>query len=148
MDIKNFIARAQLSLACEPASDNPDLHPEEVPESCDHFKCALRGRTHEMEFHFTSPPNEGPPRIEDAARYLGAVAAEYESCDDMLDWADEYGFDPGHIDTRNAYDSIARLTRDLWRLVGDELYDELRRGVEIEQAVDMAWAGFESSGRG
>jgi hypothetical protein len=32
-------------------------------------------------------------------------------------------------------------------MIGDDLYDELRRDVEIEQAVDMAWAGFESSGR-
>lgn len=148
MDIDNFITRAQLSLACEPSSENPDLHPDEVPEECDHFKCTLRGRTHEMEFHFTCPVNGGPPRIEDATRYLGAVAAEYESCDDILDWADEYGFDPGHMDTRGAYDAIARLTRDLWRIVGDDMYDELRRDVEIEQAVDMAWAGFETSGRG
>ena len=43
--------------------------------------------------------------------------------------------------------AIARLTRDLWRIVGDDMYDELRRGVEIEQAVDMAWAGFQNYGR-
>ena len=62
----------------------------------------------------------------------------------MLEWATEYGFDPGNIDTRNAFDAIARLTRDLWRMTGDDMYHELRRGVEIEQAVDMAWAGFQS----
>jgi len=147
MDIDSFITRAQLTLTSEPSADNPDLHLDEVPEDCDHFKCALRGRTHEMEFYFTCPPNEGPPRIQDATRYLGAVAAEYESCDDILDWANQYGFDPGHMDTRSAFDAIARLTRDLWRMVGDDMYDELRHAVEIEQAVDMAWAGFESSGR-
>ena len=147
MDIDNFITRAQLSLDCEPSDENTDLHPEEIPEDCDHFKCALRGRTHEMEFYFTCPPGGGPPRIQDATRYLGAAAAEYEGCDDMLEWADEYGFDPGHMHTRGAFDAIARLTRDLWRIVGDDMYDELRRGVEIEQAVDMAWAGFQNYGR-
>jgi len=144
MDIDNFIARAQLSLTCEPSEQNTDLHRAEIPEDCDHFKCALRGRTHEMEFYFTCPRDGGPPRIEDAIRYLGAVAAEFEGCDDMLEWATEYGFDPGNIDTRNAFDAIARLTRDLWRMTGDDMYHELRRGVEIEQAVDMAWAGFQS----
>jgi len=145
MDIQNYIARAHLSLSSETASDNPDLHRAEVPEACDHFKCTLRGRTHAMDFHFSCPVGEGPPRIEDTVRYLGAVAAEYEECDDVLEWADEYGFDPGHLDTRNAFDALARLTRDLWRLVGDPMYDELHQGIAIEQAVDMAWGGFEIS---
>jgi hypothetical protein len=147
MDIQHFISRAQLSLTSEPADTNPDLHPDEVPEGCDHYTCALRGRTLGMTFHFTCPRGEGPPLIKDTVRYLGAVAAEFEGCDDLTDWADEYGFDAGHMDTRGAYDAIARLTRDLWQMIGDDLYDELRRDVEIEQAVDMAWAGFESSGR-
>lgn len=143
MDVDNFIRRAQLSLASENAAENPDLHRAEVPDGCDHFKCTLRGRTHEMEFYFSCPAGEGPPTIEDTVRYLGAVAAEYEECDDVTDWADEYGFDAGHLDTRNAFDALARLTRDLWRLVGDPMYDELRQGIAIEQAVDMAWGGFE-----
>jgi hypothetical protein len=147
MDIENFINQANLSMTSEPSTDNPDLHPNEVPLECDHFKCTLRGRTHEMEFHFSCPVNEGPPLIEDTVRYLGAVAAEYEGCEDMVDWAEEYGFDSGHIDTRGAYDAIARLTRDLWRMLGDNMFDELRGGVEIEQAVDIAWAGFENGGR-
>ena len=95
-----------------------------------------------MSFHFTCLPGEGPPEIRETLRYLGAVAVEYESCDDMTEWADEYGFDPGHMHTRAAYDAIGRLTRDLWRLIGDDMYDELRRGIEIEQAVDAAWAGY------
>ena len=142
MDMGSFIRRSGLSLASEPADENPDLHPEEIPEACEHYLCALRGRTHEMSFHFTSPPGEGAPHIHDALRYLGAVAVEYESCDDMEEWADEYGFEPGHIDTRAAYEAIGRLTRDLWRLIGDDMYDELRRDIEIEQAVDVAWAGY------
>ena len=88
---------------------------------------------------------EGPPTIDDTIRYLGAVAAEYEEFDDITDWANEYGFNAKHLDTRNAFDSLARLTRELWRLVGDSLYDELREGIVIEQAVDMAWSSFESS---
>ena len=144
MDISNFISRAQLSLGSQAATSNPDLHRAEVPDVCDHFECTLRGRTHEMNFHFSCPLGEGPPAIEDAIRYLGAVAAEYEECDDMKEWAEEYGFDPGHIDTRNAFEALARLTRDLWRLVGDQMYDELRHGIAIEQAVDMAWGGFEN----
>lgn len=143
MDVENFIRRAQLTLVSENASENPDLHRAEVPEGCDHYKCTLRGRTHEMDFHFSCPSGEGPPAIEDTVRYLGAVAAEYEECDDVLEWADEYGFDPRHIDTRNAFDALARLNRDLWRLVGDPMYDELRMGIAIEQAVDMAWGGFQ-----
>ncbi len=143
MDVQDYIARSQLFLTSEEADSNPDLHQVELPETCDHFKCTLRGRTHEMEFHFSCPTNEGPPQIEDAVRYLGAVAAEFEGCDDIIEWANEYGFDPGHIDTRNAFDALARLTRDLWRLVGDTMYEELREGIAIEQAVDMAWAGFE-----
>ena len=143
MDVENFIRRAQLTLVSENASENPDLHRAEVPEGCDHYKCTLRGRTHEMYFHFSCPSGEGPPAIEDTVRYLGAVAAEYEECDDVLEWADEYGFDSGHIDTRNAFDALARLNRDLWRLVGDPMYDELRMGIAIEQAVDMAWGGFQ-----
>ena len=145
MNLKNFIMRSELAVSSEPATENPDLHPEEVPGDCEHYLCALRGRTHEMEFHYTCSTGDGPPRIQDALRYLGAVAVEFESCDDMQEWAEEYDFDPGHIDTRAAYDAIARLSRNLWRLVGDDMYDELRQGIEIEQAVDMAWAGFESS---
>lgn len=143
MNFNNFIMRGELSLRSEVADDNPDLHPEEIPEDCEHYLCALRGRTHEMEFHFTSAPGEGPPDIQDALRYLGAVAVEFESCDDMFEWAHEYDLDPGHVETRNAYEAIGRLTRDLWRLVGDAMYDELRRDVEIEQAVDIAWSAFD-----
>jgi hypothetical protein len=145
MDVENYVARAKLSLDSGSADDNPDLHRAEVPDTCDHYKCSLRGRTHEMEFHFTCPIGEGPPTIEDTIRYLGAVAAEYEEFDDVTEWADEYGFDPGHLDTRNAFDALARLTRDLWRLVGDPLYEELRQGIAIEQVIDMAWGGFEGS---
>ncbi|MEE2995596.1 MAG: hypothetical protein VX700_00475 [Pseudomonadota bacterium] len=145
MDVENYVARAQLSLNSGSADDNPDLHRTEVPDACDHYKCTLRGRTHEMEFHFTCPIGEGPPAIEDTLRYLGAVAAEYEEFDDVTEWADEYGFDPGHLDTRYAFDALARLTRDLWRLLGDPLYEELRQGIAIEQAIDMAWSGFEGS---
>lgn len=145
MNLKSFIMRSELSLTSEPADENPDLHPEEVTEECEHYLCALRGRTHEMEFHFSCIAGEGQPTIQDALRYLGAVAAEFESCEDLADWAEEYDFDPGHIHTRNAYDAIGRLSRDLWRLVGDTLYDELRQGIEIEQAVDMAWASFDRS---
>ncbi len=145
MDIEGFISRAQLRLSSEPVDGNPDLYRADVPSDGEHYACTVRGRTHEMTFHFTCPPGDGPPEIEDAVRYLGAVAAEYEDCDDILEWADEFGLDPGHLDTRDAYDALGRITRDLWRLVGDEMYDELRYGMEIEQAIDMAWAGF---GRG
>lgn len=148
MNLNSFIKRSDLTLVSEPADNNPDLHPEEVPDDAEHYLCALRGRTHEMEFHFTCMPGEGPPELPDALRYLGAVAAEYESCDDLLEWAEEYDFDPGHMDTRTAFDAVGRLSRDLWRLVGDDLYDELRQGIEIEQAVNMAWAGFERSRSG
>ena len=88
---------------------------------------------------FQLPDRRGPPVIEDTVRYLGAVAAEYEECDDVTEWAYEYGFDPGHLDTREAFNALDRLNRDLWRLVGDPMYEELRQGIAIEQAVDMAW---------
>lgn len=142
MDMQRFIRRAGLSLSCEPAAENPDLHPDDIPDSCEHFLCALRGRTHEMSFYFTSLADEGAPDIEDALRYLGSVAVEYESCDDLEDWADEHELDGTDPDTKGAYEGMARLTRDLWRVVGDDLYDDLRKEVEIEQAVDMALAGF------
>ena len=145
MNLNSFITRGELALSLEPADANPDLHPEEIPDDAEHYLCALRGRTHEMEFHYTSTPAEGPPSLPDALRYLGAVATEFETCDDMLEWAEEYGFDPGHMDTRNAFDAVCRLSRDLWRLIGDNLYDELRQGIEIEQAVNMAWASFDRS---
>ncbi|PPR12024.1 MAG: hypothetical protein CFH41_00057 [Alphaproteobacteria bacterium MarineAlpha11_Bin1] len=145
MDIESYVSRAHLSLNSLATADNPDLHRAEIPESCDHYRCNLRGRTHEMEFYFSCPMGEGPPTIDDTIRYLGAVAAEYEEFDDITDWANEYGFNAKHLDTRNAFDSLARLTRELWRLVGDSLYDELREGIVIEQAVDMAWSSFESS---
>lgn len=146
MDVKNFISRAQISLEYTPADANPDLHQTQIPDEWKHYKCTLRGRTHEMDFHFTCPHGEGPPEIENTIRYLGAVASEYESCDDITDWANEYGFDSGHIDTRDAFETIARITRDIWRVVGDSLYEELRDGVEIEQAVDMAWEEFDRTG--
>ncbi|RZO39048.1 MAG: hypothetical protein EVA87_02390 [Rhodospirillaceae bacterium] len=145
MDIENFISRAHLSLTSENANGNPDLHRAEMPDACDHFKCTLRGRTHEMDFYFSCPTGEGPPVIEDTVRYLGAVAAEYEECDDVTEWAYEYGFDPGHLDTREAFNALGRLNRDLWRLVGDPMYEELRQGIAIEQAVDMAWGSYETS---
>jgi len=96
-----------------------------------------------MEFYFTCLHGETPPELKDAIRYLGAVASEYEDSDGIVEWANEYGFDPGHIDTRNAFQAIARITRDIWRLVGDTLYEELRDAMEIEQAVEMAWVGFD-----
>ena len=145
MDVESYVSRAHLSLNSVATEENPDLHRAEVPEACDHYKCTLRGRTHEMEFHFSCPTGEGPPRIEDTIRYLGAVAAEYEEFEDITEWADEYGFNARHLDTRDAFDALARLTRDLWRLVGDPLYEELRQGIAIEQAVDMAWNGYEGS---
>ncbi len=145
MNLNSFITRGELAIGSKRADANPDLHPDEIPDDADHYLCSLRGRTHEMEFHYTSTPGEGPPSLPDALRYLGAVAAEFESCDDILEWADEYGFDPGHMDTRSAFDAVCRLSRDLWRLVGDAMYDELRQGVEIEQAVNMAWASFDRS---
>lgn len=146
MNLNSFIMRSELSVSSQTATSNPDLHPEEIPGDCEHYLCALRGRTHEMEFHYTCATGEGPPNLADSLRYLGAVAVEFESCEDMDEWAEEYNFDPGHMDTRAAYDAIATLARNLWRLVGDDLYDELRQGIEIEQAVDIAWAGFEGSG--
>ena len=42
-----------------------------------------------------------------------------------------------------ARSALGRLNRDLWRLVGDPMYEELRQGIAIEQAVDMAWGGFQ-----
>ena len=143
MNLSSLIARGELSLTSEAADDNPDLHPDEIPEECEHYLCAMRGRTHEIEFHYTCGTGEGPPKVQDALRYLGSVAVEFESCDDMLDWASEYDLDPGDVHTREAYEAIARMTRELWRLVGDDMYDELRRGIEIEQAVDIAWSAFD-----
>ncbi len=142
MNVNTLIMRAGLSLSSEPADENPDIHPEEMPEECDHYLCALRGWSREMTFHMTTGCGEGPPDALEALRYLGAVALEFESCDDLTEWADEFGFDPEHIHTRDAFDAVCRLTRDLWRLIGDDMYDELRSSVEIEQAVDLAWAGY------
>ena len=143
MDIESFISRAKISMEYERSEDNPDLHQSHIPDNCDHYKCILRGRTHEMEFHFTCLHGEDPPELKDAIRYLGSVASEYEDSDGIAEWANEYGFDLGHIDTRDAFQAIARITRDVWRLVGDKLYEELRDAIEIEQAVEMAWVGFD-----
>ena len=142
MNMNTLIRRAGLSLSSEAADQNPDIHPEEVPEDCEHYLCALRGWTQEITFHYTTIIGDGPPDAPSALRYLGAVAVEYESCEDMVEWADEYGFDPDHVHTEEAFEAVGRLSRDLWRLIGTDLYDELRRGVEIEQAVDVAWAGY------
>jgi len=142
MDMDSFISVVGLSLSAEPAQGNPDLHPDEIPDDGEHYLCTLRGRTHEMSFHMTCVSGEGPPEAEDALRYLGSIAVEYEAFEDIEEWAEEFEFDPARPETRAAFEAMGRMTRDLWRLVGDDRYDSLRRDIEIEQAVDMAWAGF------
>jgi hypothetical protein len=142
MNVNTLIRRAGLSLSSEPANENPDIHPEEMPEDCEHFLCALRGRDREMTFHMSTVSGEGPPDAQEALRYLGAVTIEFEACEDVTEWADEFGFDPEHVHTSDAFEAVCRLSRDLWLLIGDDMYEELRRGMEIEQAVDIAWAGY------
>lgn len=142
MIIDTLIREAGLSVSAEPAEDNPDIHPEEVPEECEHYHCALRGWTKQIEFHYTTILGDGPPDTGSALRYLGAVAVEYESCDDLQEWAEEYGFDPENMHTREAFDAVRRLSSELWQMIGTDRYEALRKDVEIEQAIDMAWAGY------
>ncbi len=145
MNLNRFISRGELSMSSEIADANPDLHPNEIPDDAEHFLCSLRGRTHEMEFHYTSTLGEVSPAFPTRCAIWAPSRPNSRSCDDIFEWADEYGFDAGHMDTRSAFDAVCRLTRDLWRLLGDGMYDELRQGIEIEQAVDMAWANFDRS---
>ena len=143
MDIENFISRAHLSLTSENANGNPDLHRAEIRTRATISNALYAGALMRWIFISVARPAKVPPVIEDTVRYLGAVAAEYEECDDVTEWAYEYGFDPGHLDTREAFNALGRLNRDLWRLVGDPMYEELRQGIAIEQAVDMAWGSYD-----
>ncbi len=142
MNVNTLIRRAGLSLSSEPADTNPDVHPEEIPEDCEHYLCALRSWNREISFHMSTVSGEGPPDTQDALRYLGAIVLEFEACEDAVEWADEFGFDPEHVHTLDAFEALCRMSRDLWVLIGDGMYEELRRGIEIEQAVDIAWAGY------
>lgn len=142
MDMQSFIVRTGIRFSYELAKGNPGVRHRNATESHDHFLCSLRGRMHEMTFHFSAPSDSGPPQAEDALRYLGALAAEYEDCEDIEEWAKEHDLHPSDAETRDAYEAVARLARDLWQLVGADLYAELLKEIEIEQAVDMTLAGI------
>lgn len=142
MDMQSFIGRTGVQFSYELAKGTPGVRQRDLPEGHDHFLCSLRGRMHEMTFHFSAPSGGGPPRAEDALRYLGAIAAEYEDCEDINEWASEHELHPHDTETRDAYDAVTRLARDLWQLIGADLYDELLKEIEIEQAVDMTLSGI------
>lgn len=142
MDMQGFIGRTGIRFSYELAKGTPGVRHRNASENHDHFLCSLRGRMHEMTFHFSAPSGSGPPQAEDALRYLGALAAEYEDCEDIDEWAREHDLDPRDAETRDAYEAVARLARDLWQLVGADLYAELLKEIEIEQAVDMTLAGI------
>ncbi len=139
MDMKDFIDRAGLLFDCNATEEDPDEPMESQPDYGS-FSCTFRSRTHEIAFRVAVPLQEGRPGPEDAMRFLGNAAVEYEACDDAAGWAEERGLDPDDEEVLEAFDDLGQLSRDLWQLLGQGLYHELCREIEIETAVDMVMA--------
>mgnify|MGYP005643384279 CR=1 FL=1 len=69
----------------------------------------------------------------------------FGKCDDFLEWAGIYELEPG--DTK-AWHEFRALDAAQWQfrdLLGEELFRELMTGMEIEQAIGAAAAGFHRS---
>lgn len=84
----------------------------------------------------------------DAAALLYAAfhtCQVFEECDDFLEWAEIYELAPG--DT-NGWHEFRALDAAQWQfrdLLGEGLFRELMTGMEIEQAMGAAAAGFHRS---
>lgn len=84
----------------------------------------------------------------DAAALLYAAfhtCQVFEECDDFLEWAEIYELEPG--DTK-AWHEFRALDAAQWQfrdLLGEARFRDLMTGMEIEQAIGAAAAGFHRS---
>ena len=142
MDMNDFLDRSGLSFQCESAQGKYRLRPDDMPSHYDYFACTFRREMQEMPFRLGYEKNRGFPSAEDAMRYLGWAAVEYESCDDYLDWAEENFLDPNDDGTDRAFTEIRLLSQGLSQLLSPALYGELCREIEIEMAVEITLEGM------
>ncbi len=71
----------------------------------------------------------------------------YDECDDVLEWAAEYGLSPGDGLVLQEFGDLNDAYREFTLLIGTDRYKDMQMQLAIDQAVGRAWAGYQQSRR-
>lgn len=69
----------------------------------------------------------------------------YDECDDIIEWAEEYGLAPGDGLVLQEFGDLNDAYRDFNILIGDARYQDMQMQLSIDQAIGGAWASYQQS---
>ena len=102
------------------------------------YKCEMVSKHGQMTRTITMAEGYGAPQLGNLIYYYATEIQLYEDCEDILEWADDMGLNPGDHETRKRYDQIATDHKDLRLLFGELTFQMLMSALAISQAVAAA----------
>jgi len=85
------------------------------------------------------------PSTDEPGRLLEAAIREFaffDECDDILEWSDELGLDPGEPAVLKEFRAIDEARTALIGLIGQPAYDALQLELAMGQAIGAAASGL------
>lgn len=123
--IDEAISNANITMDIEPLENNA-------------YKCAFKSIHHEMTRTITMAEGYDAPKLGNLIYYYATEIQHYEDCDDILEWSDDNGLNPGDPKTLKRYNQLSEDHRDLRLLLGEENYQSMMTALAISQAISNA----------
>lgn len=123
--IDDAIKTAEITLAIESTGNNS-------------YKCGFNSKHHKMTRTITMAEGYGVPKLGNLIYYYATEIQHYEDCDDILEWADDNGLNPGDDLTLRRYNQRREDHMDLRLLLGEKNYQSMMSALAISQAIDNA----------
>ncbi len=127
--IEQTILQAELTLESRPA------------ESADQFICTLKSPHGEMTRTIRMRQGRDAPNVHSLLFYWAENLQQVWLSEDILDWAEEYRYDPADPESRALFQNLVADEDALRLVLSDEVYQHMMAGLEIHQAIHAARPG-------
>lgn len=98
------------------------LNPKSKPFTREHtiFNCKISHNRKSYSFEYQCNPNYSEPKLDEVLECLITDMGCYECSRDIVDFAEELGYDPTSFECQKAYDGCKKESKALHRLFTDE----------------------------
>lgn len=122
----------------EEAIKSAEITLEITPIENNSYKCSFKSKHHAMMRNITMAEGYDAPKLGNLIYYYATEIQHYEDCDDILEWADDNGINPGDERTIKRYNQLSEDHKDLRLLLGEDNYQGMMSALAISQAISNA----------